>query len=130
MSRLDSIFDGATPDNATLSERAMLLADRVGGNLRQVVPPHAGKWLNAGMKLGALKAGTRVAGKFARRNPAVLVAAAAGAGAIWYLARRRARQVAEANGETEAAQGRSRKVAAKRGNGRKATSGRARKTAD
>jgi len=108
----------------TLPDRALLLASQAGDNLRQLVPPGAGKWLNAGMKLGALKAGTRMAGKVVRRNPAVLVAAAAGAGALWYLARRRAKNAA-ANGngaDGEATQSRSRKVEARRSNGRKSTS--------
>ena len=105
----------------TIPERALLLANQVGDNLRQVVPPHAGKWLDAGMKLGAMKAGTRVARKVVMRNPAAVVAVAAGAGALWYLARRRAKQ-AEANGNGT---GKSTRVEAKRGTARK----RARKTA-
>lgn len=108
MTRLDMIPD-----------RAALLASQAGEHLRQLVPTHAGKWLDTGIKLGAIKAGTRVAGTFVRRNPAVLVAAAAGAGAIWYLARRRARNAAEnGNGSEDGTPSRSRKVAAKRG-GRK-----------
>ena len=111
MTRLDMIPD-----------RAVLLASQAGESLRHLVPASAGTWLNTGMKLGAIKAGTRVAGTIVRRNPAVLVAAAAGAGALWYLARRRARNAAEnGNGSEEGTQSRSRKVAAKRG-GRKTAS--------
>ena len=107
-----------------IPERALLLAGQVGENLRQVVPPNAGKWLDAGMKLGALKASTRVAGKFVQRHPAALAAAAAGAGALWYLARRRAKQAENGSGN-----GQSTRVEAKRSNGgSRATTARARKT--
>ena len=107
----------------TIPERALLLASQVGDNLRQVVPPHAGKWLDAGMKLGALKATSRVAGKAVMRHPGAVVAVAAGAGALWYLARRRAKQAE--NGATD---GQSRRVEAKRSNG--TARKRARKTAE
>jgi len=118
MTRLDMIPD-----------RALVLASQAGDSLRQFVPANAGKWLGAGMKLGALKAGTRAAGTLVRRNPAVLVAAAAGAGALWYLARRRARNAAEnGNGTEEGGTTRSRKVAAKRG--ARKTSRRSSKTAE
>ena len=69
----------------SLPERALDLASLLGDNLRNVgdnlrhsVPSmtqHAGQWLDAGAKLGALKGGARVAGGFVRRNP-VLIAAA------------------------------------------------------
>lgn len=99
-----------------LPERALLLAGQVGENLRQVVPPNAGKWLDAGIKIGALKASTRVAGTFVKRNPAALAAVAAGAGVLWYLARRRARQAENGSGD-----GQSTRVEAKRGNGSRST---------
>lgn len=111
-----------------IPERAMLLAEQVGENLRYVVPPGAGKWLDAGMKIGALKTGARVAGKTVMRHPGVVISVAAGAGALWYLARRRAKQAANASDE-----GVSRRVEAKRGNGtgrtRTTTRKRSRKTA-
>ncbi len=116
-----------------IPERALLLAGQVGENLRQVVPAHAGKWLDAGMKLGALKASSRVAGKFVQRHPAALAAAAAGAGVLWYLARRRAKQAEDGTGN---GQSRSTRVEAKRGNGStrstttRARKARARKTAE
>ena len=75
----------------SLPERALELASQVGDSFKHVVP-HAGKWLAAGAKLGALKSGARVAGVFVRRNPVVTIAAVAGAGLLWYAARRRARQ--------------------------------------
>lgn len=110
-----------------IPERALLLANQFGDNLRQVVPPHAGKWLNAGMKLGAVKAGTRVAGKAVMRHPGAMVAVAAGAGALWYLARRRAKRAENGNGTID---GQSTRVEAKRGNGTGTTARkRTRKTA-
>ena len=104
-----------------IPERALLLANQFGDNLRQVVPPNAGKWLDAGMKIGALKAGTRVAGKAVMRHPGAIVAVAAGAGALWYLARRRAKRAENGTGD-----GQSTRVEAKRGNGRTRTTARKR----
>jgi len=93
-------------------ERAMELASRVGDGIRDAVPDRAVKWVETGAALGALKSGTRVAGKFARRNPTLLVAAAAGAGLLWYAARRRARKHDGAGNET--IEGSSRRIEAKR----------------
>ena len=75
----------------SLPERALEFAGQFGDNFKQAMP-HAGKWLDAGVKLGVLKTGARVAGLFVRRNPVVTIAAVAGAGLLWYAARRRARQ--------------------------------------
>lgn len=75
----------------SLSQRAMALADQVGDNLQHAMPS-ASKWLETGVKLGALKTTARVAGAFVRRNPAIAIATAAGAGLLWYAARRKARQ--------------------------------------
>ena len=109
-----------------IPDRALQLAGQLGDNLRQAVPDGAGKWLDAGMKLGAIKAGTRVAGTFVRRNPAAFAAAAAGAGVLWYLARRRAKQVQDGSGD---GQSRSTRVEAKRSNGStRTTTTRARKS--
>lgn len=99
----------------SLPERAMELASSVGDNLRHAVPmvtQHAGQWLDAGAKLGALKGGARVAGGFVRRNPVLIAAAVAGAGLLWYAAKRRARQAEDAQGE--AIEGQSRRVEARR----------------
>lgn len=76
----------------TLPDRALVLAGQVGDGFRHLVPDGAGKWLEAGAKLGALKSGTRIAGMFVRRHPAAMAATVAGAGLLWYLAHRRARQ--------------------------------------
>jgi hypothetical protein len=102
MSRLDS-----------LPERALELVSQVGDNLRHAVPDGAGKWLDAGIKLGAVKTGARVAGTFVRRNPAAFAAAAAGAGLLWLVARHRAKKAEEANGQGNGTS-RSRRVEAKR----------------
>lgn len=96
----------------SLPERALELASQVGDNFKHVVP-QAGKWLEAGAKLGVLKSGARAAGLFVRRNPAVAVAAAAGAGLLWYAARRRAKRAAENGGE--AIEGTAKRVDARRG---------------
>ena len=93
-------------------ERAMELASRVGDGIRDAVPDRAVKWVETGAALGALKSGTRVAGKFARRNPTLLIAAAAGAGLLWYAARRRARSKDGAG--NDAVQGKSRRIEARR----------------
>ncbi|MEO6264123.1 MAG: hypothetical protein ABIO58_04035, partial [Luteimonas sp.] len=74
-----------------------------------------------GAALGALKTGTRIATKFVRRNPAVAVAAAAGAGLLWYAVHRKAKQA-----ENGAIEGRATRIEAKRADGgtRKRSNGR------
>ncbi len=101
MSKLDS-----------LPERALELFSQVGDGLKHAIPNGAGKWLETGAKLGALKTGTRVAGTFIRRNPAVAVAAAAGAGLLWYVAWRKTKQA-----ENGAIEGSATRIDAKRVNG-------------
>lgn len=103
-----------------LPDRALQLASQVGDNLKQMVPTGAGKWLDAGLKLGAVKAGSRVAAKFVRRNPAAFAAAAAGAGLLWLVARQRAKRAENGNGSNGAIEGQSRRVEAKRGSGKTA----------
>ncbi|MDQ3205716.1 MAG: hypothetical protein M3Q40_04270 [Pseudomonadota bacterium] len=75
----------------SLSQRALALAEQVGDNLQHAIPT-ASKWLETGVKLGALKTTARVAGTIVRRNPAIAIATAAGAGLLWYAARRKAKQ--------------------------------------
>lgn len=70
---------------SSLPERALEL-------VMEAVPQSAGKMFQTGVALGALKAGTRVATAMVRRNPAIVAAAAAGAGALWLLARRQAKR--------------------------------------
>mgnify|MGYP001057885885 CR=1 FL=1 len=101
MSRLD-----------TISDHTLRLASSVGDSLRGAMPSKAGTLLGAGMKLGAAKGGLRAAKFFARRHPALLVATAAGAGLLWYAARRKARQAQDAPIEGDA-----RRVEARRSNG-------------
>ena len=99
----------------SLPDRALDLASQVGDGFKHLVPDGAGKWLEAGAKLGALKSGTRIAGIFVRRHPAAVAATVAGAGLLWYRARRRARQA-----ENGVIEGTSTRVEARRsGNGSK-----------
>lgn len=70
---------------SSLPERALEMA-------MQAVPESASKLLQTGVALGAVKTGTRIATAMIRRNPAIAAAAAAGAGALWLLARRQARR--------------------------------------
>jgi hypothetical protein len=95
-----------------LPERAMVMAGKWGGDVMDMVP-RAGKWLETGAKLGALKAGSRVAVKFARRHPVALAATVASAGALWYLAHR-AKKRAENGDGREPIEGTARRVEAKR----------------
>lgn len=94
----------------TFSDKALALVSQVGDGLKNAIPDTAGKWLQTGAALGVAKTGTRVAGQFIRRNPAVAVAAAAGAGLLWYVARRQAKKKAH-NGAIE---GKSTRIEAKR----------------
>ena len=89
----------------SLSGRALDLVGQAGDGLKHMVPNGAGKWLETGAALGALKTGaalgalktgSRVATTLVRRHPAAAVATVAGAGLLWYLARRRARQAEHA----------------------------------
>ena len=100
----------------SLPDRALDLASQVGDGFKHLVPDGAGKWLEAGAKLGALKSGTRIAGIFVRRHPAAVAATVAGAGLLWYLARRRARQA-----EDGVIEGTSTRVEARRGSGSRRT---------
>lgn len=98
MSRFDS-----------LPGRAMELVSQVGEGIKNNVPDRAIKWVETGAALGALKTGTKLATRLVRRNPAVVAAAAVGAGLLWYAARHRAKQA-----ELEAIEGKSTRVEAKR----------------
>src|SRR3546814_10027113 len=79
----------------SLSGRALELAGSVVNTLRGRVPVCAMKWIETGAALGAVKAGSRVAMKFVRRNPAVAVAGAVGAGLLLYAVRRQQRKSRE-----------------------------------
>jgi len=73
-------------------DRAMELIGEIGDGLRSKMPDKAMHWVETGAALGALRAGSKVAGGFVRRNPVLVGAAVAGAGLLWLAARRRARQ--------------------------------------
>jgi hypothetical protein len=94
-----------------LPEKAIDLAGKLGGQAMDLVP-RAGQWLDAGVKLGAVKTGSKVAMKFVRRYPLVTAATVVGAGAMWYLARRKAKQAQDGNGA--AIEGSARRVEAKK----------------
>lgn len=64
------------------------LADKFGGGLKDHLPQKAMKWVETGAALTALRTGTRVGMRFARRNPVLAIAAVAGAGALMYATRR------------------------------------------
>jgi len=72
----------------SLTGRALEIVGTVGDSLKDNVPDRAMKWLETGAALGMLKAGGKTATKFARRNPAVSVALAAGTGLLLYAAHR------------------------------------------
>ena len=95
-----------------LPERAIEMAGKWGGDVMDLVPV-AGKWLETGAKLGALKSGSRLAMTFVRRHPLATVATVAGAGALWYMARR-AKQRMENGEDREPIEGSARRVEAKR----------------
>ncbi|TWT22287.1 hypothetical protein FQY83_04450 [Luteimonas marina] len=90
MSRLDSI-----------SGKVMDLVGQVGDNLRTALPDTAGKWLQTGAALGVAKTGSKAIGGLIRRNPAVAVAAAVGAGVAWYAVHRHRRKQLEEGGVIE-----------------------------
>ncbi|MBB1060027.1 hypothetical protein [Marilutibacter spongiae] len=97
------------------ADSAQAWAGSVGKSLSRT---DAAKWLEAGLKIGALRTGARVVGGFARRNPAVAVATVAGAGLLWYAARRKMRErQALAHGDGEAIEGQARRVEARKAKG-------------
>lgn len=102
---------------ASLSDRALELAANVGDNLRQATPL-AGKWLDTGLKAGALGGALKVAGRFARRHPALLAATAAAGGLLWYAAHRRAQQAENGANADGSIDGSARRIEPRRGNGR------------
>ena len=104
-----------------LPERAMEMAGKLGGDVMELVPA-AGKWLETGAKLGALKTGSRIALTFVRRHPIATVATVAGAGALWYMARRKAQQAENGDGR-EPIEGSARRVTAKRATGQRRSGG-------
>ena len=97
----------------TLTDKAIALASQLGGGLKHL-PDGAGKLLQTGAALGVARTGTRVAGALIRRNPAMALAAAAGAGLLWFAARRQQKK-----SEQNAIDGRATRIEAKRAAPRK-----------
>src|SRR5690606_12316595 len=83
LAREPTAQDHAMNALSTLPDRAMRIAGQVGDGLRDKVPDGAMKWVETGAALAAAKTGGRVATAFVRRNPTIVVAAAAGAGLLW-----------------------------------------------
>ncbi|WP_297833969.1 hypothetical protein [Thermomonas sp.] len=73
-------------------DRAMELIGEIGDGLRKRVPDKAVQWVETGAALGALRASSKVAGSFIRRNPYLVGAAVAGAGLLWLAARHQSRK--------------------------------------
>ena len=94
-------------------DRTLALLADVGEGLRRKLPDKAVQWVETGAALGALRVGTKVAGKFVRRNPVLAGVAIAGAGLLWFAARQRAKKQAAG----EPIEGSATRVEAKRGNG-------------
>lgn len=102
-------------------DRALQLAGQVGETLKDAVPGRALRWVETGAALGALRTGSRTAGKFVRRHPVALAATAIGAGVVWYALRQRAKRQADGAAQDEHAEdvieGRARRVEARRARG-------------
>ncbi|GAA3913062.1 hypothetical protein [Luteimonas lutimaris] len=110
----------------SISGRALELAGSVGDTLRTNVPDRAMKWIETGAALGAVKAGSRAATRFVRRNPAVAIASAVGAGVLLYAVRRHQRKLQE----SAPIEGKATRIEAKKAPARKrAPARRTRKTA-
>ncbi|MCF7223582.1 hypothetical protein [Marilutibacter chinensis] len=101
------------------AESAQQWVGSVGDSLRR---SDAAKWLEAGLKIGALRTGARVIGGFARRHPAVAIATVAGAGLLCYASYRHrqrlraaASNTADEAGDRPLLEGRAQRVEARRG---------------
>lgn len=103
-----------------LPERALDLASQAGDALRTMAPK-ASTLLNTSMKLGAARAGAKAGMMIIRRNPVIAVATLAGAGLIWYAARRRARNAE--NGQGQTLEGSAKRIDARREDGEGRRSG-------
>ncbi|WP_374248397.1 hypothetical protein [Thermomonas sp.] len=80
-------------------DRAMELLAEVGDGLRRKMPDKALTWVETGAALGALRASSKVAGNFVRRNPVLVGAAVVGVGLLWLAARQRKQQQASIEGQ-------------------------------
>lgn len=98
MSKLTVITDRALERALDLAHSAGDGLKTAGGSLRHL-GPQASDWIKTGAALGAVKTGGKVATKFARRNPAVTIAAAAvGVGLLGYALYRKQQKKKAANG--------------------------------
>jgi len=97
------------------SGKVMDLVGQVGDNLRGVLPDSAGKWLQTGAALGVARTGSKAVGGFIRRNPAVVVAAAIGAGVAWYAVHRHRQKQLAAGGQV--IEGKSRRIEPRKASG-------------
>ncbi len=102
MSKFDHIASRAADVASQVGQKAAGIASQVGNrashlghNIKGGLPDVALKWVETGAALAAARSGAKVATSFVRRHPVLVVAAAAGAGALWYAARRQARKKAE-----------------------------------
>ncbi len=111
------------------SDKVLDLVGQVGDNIRTALPDTAGKWLQTGAALGVAKTGTRAVGGFIRRNPAVAVATAVGAGVIW-LAVRHHNKKKQRVAAREAIEGQSERVEARPEAPRRRRSARVRMTGE
>lgn len=69
-----------------LSDKAVSLMSQAGDSLRDAIPGSAEKWMKSGLAIGAARSGTKLAGSFVRRNPAIIAASAIGVGVAWAIA--------------------------------------------
>jgi len=102
-----------------LSDKALSLVGQAGDSLRHAIPDSAEKWLQTGVAIGAARTGTKLAGGFLRRNPAILAASVIGAGLVWVAARQYKKR--KQNGAVE---GSSRRIEPTRAPARKRTTAR------
>jgi hypothetical protein len=92
-------------------DRALELIGDIGDGLRKAIPGKAMRWVETGAALGVVRTGTQLASNAVRRHPLLVTAAIAGAGLLWYAARRRAKQA-----EGGLIEGTATRVEAKQGN--------------
>lgn len=107
---------------ATLPDRTLRVAHRVGDGLRSAVPDRALKWVETGAAMAALKTGGRAAIMVVRRNPAITATALAGAGLLWYAAHRRSKRMEEEEASDHGSGRKSKRVPARRATRRKSQS--------
>ncbi|MGF6417678.1 uncharacterized membrane protein YebE (DUF533 family) [Stenotrophomonas sp. AN71] len=94
MSRLTVITDRALERALDLAHSAGDGLKSAGGSLRNA------DWIKTGAAIGAVKTGGKAATRFAKRNPAVTIAAAAvGVGLLGYALYRKQQKKKAANGQ-------------------------------